>query len=84
MTAPDTRVSPPGYRADGGPRRRLTPLLLAVWGPGLIVMLADTDAGCIITAAQSGAQFGYSMVLPQVVLCRSCSRYRRSRFVSAS
>ena len=68
MTAPDTRVSPPGYRADGGPRRRLTPLLLAVWGPGLIVMLADTDAGCLITAAQSGAQWGYAMVAPQLVL----------------
>lgn len=42
--------------------------LLRVWGPGLIVMLADTDAGCIITAAQSGAQWGYAMVLPQLVL----------------
>jgi Mn2+/Fe2+ NRAMP family transporter len=52
-----------------GRRRRWTLLaMLALWGPGLIVMLADTDAGCIITAAQSGAQFGYSMVLPQVVL----------------
>jgi Mn2+/Fe2+ NRAMP family transporter len=68
LTAPDTRVSPPGYRADGGPRRSLTPLLLAVWGPGLIVMLADTDAGCLITASQSGAQWGYAMVLPQLVL----------------
>ncbi len=42
--------------------------VLAVWGPGLIVMLADTDAGCIITAAQSGTQFGYTMVLPQLAL----------------
>lgn len=40
----------------------------AVVGPGLIVMLADTDAGCLITAAQSGNQFGYSMVLPQIAL----------------
>lgn len=31
-------------------------------------MLADTDAGCLITAAQSGAQWGYTMVLPQLVL----------------
>ena len=31
-------------------------------------MLADTDAGCLITAAQSGAQWGYSMILPQIVL----------------
>jgi Mn2+/Fe2+ NRAMP family transporter len=42
--------------------------LLAVWGPGLVVMLADTDAGSVITAAQSGAQWGYRMVLPQVIL----------------
>jgi NRAMP (natural resistance-associated macrophage protein)-like metal ion transporter len=41
---------------------------LNVWGPGLIVMLADTDAGCLITAAQSGAQWGYTMILPQILL----------------
>ena len=51
-------------------RRRhwLTLGLLAVWGPGLVVMLADTDVGSLITAAQSGAQFGYRMILPQIVL----------------
>lgn len=42
--------------------------ILAVFGPGIIVMLANTDAGCIITAAQSGAQWGYAMVLPQIIL----------------
>ncbi|HML08032.1 MAG TPA: divalent metal cation transporter [Xanthobacteraceae bacterium] len=31
-------------------------------------MLADTDAGSIITAAQSGAQWGYRLLLLQVVL----------------
>jgi Mn2+/Fe2+ NRAMP family transporter len=51
-----------------GRRRVLALGLLALWGPGLIVMLADTDAGCLITAAQSGAQWGYAMVLPQIVL----------------
>ena len=71
--------APPGPGAPSGPgrrapragqsRRRVLALgLLAVWGPGLIVMLADTDAGCLITAAQSGAQWGYAMVLPQIVL----------------
>jgi Mn2+/Fe2+ NRAMP family transporter len=39
-----------------------------VWGPGLVVMLADTDAGSLITASQSGAQWGYRMVLPQLIL----------------
>ncbi len=41
---------------------------LAIFGPGIIVMLANTDAGCIVTAAQSGAQFGFAMVLPQILL----------------
>jgi len=41
---------------------------LAVAGPGLVVMLADTDAGSIITAAQSGAQWGYRLLLLQVLL----------------
>ncbi len=41
---------------------------LAVLGPGLVVMLADTDAGSVITAAQSGAQWGYKLLLLQFVL----------------
>ncbi|GHP00412.1 hypothetical protein KSF_104590 [Reticulibacter mediterranei] len=41
---------------------------LAVIGPGLMVMLADTDAGSIITAAQSGAQWKYALLLPQLLL----------------
>lgn len=42
-------------------------LSLAVWGPGLLVMLADTDAGNVVTAAQSGAQWGYRL-LPLLLL----------------
>jgi Mn2+/Fe2+ NRAMP family transporter len=41
---------------------------LVVLGPGLVVMLADTDAGSVITAAQSGAQWGYSLLLLQFIL----------------
>src|SRR5580693_7006211 len=41
---------------------------LAVLGPGLVVMLADTDVGSIITAAQSGVQWGYRLLLLQVLL----------------
>jgi Mn2+/Fe2+ NRAMP family transporter len=40
----------------------------AVAGPGLVVMLADTDAGSVITAAQSGAQWGYRLLLLQFIL----------------
>ena len=37
-------------------------------GPGLVVMLADTDAASIITAAQSGAVWGYRLLLLQFIL----------------
>jgi Mn2+/Fe2+ NRAMP family transporter len=47
-------------------RRRAAWLLLL--GPGLMVMLADTDAGSVVTAAQSGASWGYRLVLPQLIL----------------
>src|SRR5664280_1782100 len=39
-----------------------------VAGPGIVVMLADTDAGSIITAAQSGAEWGYQLLLLQFIL----------------
>jgi Mn2+/Fe2+ NRAMP family transporter len=48
------------------PKRWLT--FLAVFGPGLVVMLADTDVGSIITAGQSGVQWGYKLLLPQFIL----------------
>src|SRR5487761_735626 len=42
---------------------KIAPILrwLGIWGPGLLVMLADTDAGNVVTAAQSGAQWGYRL-----------------------
>jgi NRAMP (natural resistance-associated macrophage protein)-like metal ion transporter len=40
----------------------------AVVGPGIVVMLADTDAGSVITAAQSGAQWCYQLLLLQLIL----------------
>ena len=41
-------------------------LLLA--GPGLIVMIADNDAGGITTYAATGAKFGYSLIWFLVLL----------------
>jgi Mn2+/Fe2+ NRAMP family transporter len=35
---------------------------MAVWGPGLLVMLADTDAGNVVAAAQSGGRWGYRLL----------------------
>ncbi|MCL4442602.1 MAG: hypothetical protein M1456_00715, partial [Actinobacteria bacterium] len=46
----------PGRRS--GYLRWLRIGFFAIWGPGLIVMLADTDVGSTITAAQSGAEWG--------------------------
>ncbi len=42
-------------------------LALAI-GPGVVVMLADTDAGSVITAAQSGAEWGYRLLLLQFAM----------------
>jgi Mn2+/Fe2+ NRAMP family transporter len=42
--------------------------LAATLGPGLVVMLADTDAGSVLTAAQSGAQWGYRLLLLQFLI----------------
>ena len=53
----DSRISASGWKT-----------FLAVMGPGLVVMLADTDVGSIITAAQSGVQWGYRLLLLQLLL----------------
>lgn len=55
--------------ADGTPARRFSWSHLAVAaGPGLIAMLADTDAGSVITVTQSGALWGYRLLLPNLLL----------------
>ena len=65
---PATGNSPINASPSSGLKLGRLGLWLAVLGPGLMVMLADTDAGSIITAAQSGAQWGYTMILPQLLL----------------
>ncbi len=49
------------------PRSAMT-RFLAVAGPGIVVMLADTDVGSIITAGQSGVAWGYRLLLLQIIL----------------
>ncbi|WP_204377378.1 hypothetical protein [Aquitalea magnusonii] len=62
--------------------------LAATLGPGLVVMLADTDAGSVLTAAQSGAQWGYPPVAAAGCPAwrwppHGCARYGRTgRFPS--
>jgi NRAMP (natural resistance-associated macrophage protein)-like metal ion transporter len=41
---------------------------LTVLGPGIVVMLADTDVGSIITAGASGVQWGYKLLALQFIL----------------
>jgi Mn2+/Fe2+ NRAMP family transporter len=41
---------------------------VVVVGPGIVVMLADTDVGSVITAGQSGVQWGYRLLLLQFIL----------------
>jgi NRAMP (natural resistance-associated macrophage protein)-like metal ion transporter len=43
-------------------------LYLIISGPGLIVMLADNDAGGITTYSATGAQFGYGLIWFLVLL----------------
>jgi NRAMP (natural resistance-associated macrophage protein)-like metal ion transporter len=65
MSTVDERAQAPRH-----PRAALSgwKMFLAVMGPGLVVMLADTDVGSIITAAQSGVQWGYRLLLLQLLL----------------
>jgi Mn2+/Fe2+ NRAMP family transporter len=71
VTAREADIPVPAASSVRSPRsltRYLVLGLAALCGPGLIVMLADTDAGSVITAAQSGARWGYGMILPQLLL----------------
>ena len=47
-------------------RNRLA-LILALVGPGLLVMLGDNDAGGVITYAQTGATYGISLFIPLMI-----------------
>ena len=44
-----------------GPKTRLL-TLLAIVGPGIIVMVGDNDAGGVATYAQAGQNYGYSLL----------------------
>ena len=61
-------IEKPQTKALALPPIPLWKLVLVVFGPGLVVMLADTDAGSAIVAAQSGAQWGYRLLLLQLLL----------------
>src|SRR5271154_96328 len=64
MTVTDPSSAPPakGFAPAAATR------LLAVFGPGIVVMLADTGVGSVVTAGQSGVEWGYRLLLLQLVL----------------
>ena len=67
---PSNRVSPGAPLPTTGTeiwRGRLN-RVLTVFGPGMVVMLADTDVGSVITAGQSGVQWGYRLLALQLLL----------------
>ena len=43
-------------------------LILALIGPGILVMVADNDAGGVITYAQTGSIFGIGFFIPFMIL----------------
>src|ERR1035437_9379584 len=43
-------------------------LYLALSGPGLVVMIADNDAGGITTYAATGAKYGYHLIWFLIIL----------------
>lgn len=54
-----------------GPSKWEKPTFAWSWsilGPGLLVCLADTDAGCLLVACQSGSRYGYALLLLQILL----------------
>ena len=56
---------------DSGPRvsrRRRLATLLAVMGPGLVVMVADNDAGGVSIYAQAGQNYGLRLLWPLLLL----------------
>ncbi len=64
MSVPDSPSRPAPLPASVG---RLA-AWASVFGPGLVVMLADTDVGSVVTAAQSGVQWGYRLLGLQILL----------------
>ena len=71
---------------DTGPRRSLRRrlvTLLAIMGPGLVVMVADNDAGGLAVYSQAGQDYGVSLLWVLAALARFCSSTRRWWLVSA-
>ncbi|MCU1646284.1 MAG: manganese transporter [Nocardia sp.] len=53
---------------EGRTRKQRVRMLLAIMGPGLIVMVGDNDAGGVATYAQAGQNYGMALVWTLLLL----------------
>src|SRR3974390_3074012 len=70
LPASDVEVEAPAVRGTVVKSKWLHRLLtfLVVFGPGLIVMVADNDAGAVSTYSQAGAQYGNHLLWVVAIL----------------
>jgi len=71
---------------DTAPRRGLSAhlkTLLAIVGPGLIVMVGDNDAGAFATYGQAGQDYGTRLLWTCCCWSRCCMSTRRWSFAWA-
>ena len=65
------QIPPPGIKVRSPwPRNILT--FFVVFGPGLIVMEADNDAGAVSTYTQAGGQYGLHLLWLMLLLLPVC------------
>ena len=65
---PETTVVPPKGRAVRSRFGMRLMSFLMVFGPGLIVMVADNDAGAVSTYTQAGARYGLNLLWVMLLL----------------
>jgi NRAMP (natural resistance-associated macrophage protein)-like metal ion transporter len=70
-TSDQLRLNRRGYRVRSPWVRNLLTFLM-VFGPGLIVMEADNDAGAVSTYTQAGAQYGLNLLWVLLLLLPVC------------
>jgi Mn2+/Fe2+ NRAMP family transporter len=71
VTADQFHASPRGYKVRSPWMRNILTFLM-VFGPGLIVMEADNDAGAVSTYTQAGGQYGLSLLWVMLLLLPVC------------
>ena len=71
VSADQLRTPPRGYKVRSPWMRNLLTFLM-VFGPGLIVMEADNDAGAVSTYTQAGGQYGLGLLWVMLLLLPVC------------